>query len=57
MDVGSHGKILKELGKILDNEKVSFYLTQKLVMDGCGVGSAHKIMEGGKAIAKVTHEA
>ncbi|KAJ4339604.1 hypothetical protein N0V87_003044 [Didymella glomerata] len=52
----SHGKILEKLRGLLDNGDVKCHNTQKLKMDEAGVRQAHEIIEGGKAIGKVSLE-
>ncbi|KAL1612348.1 hypothetical protein SLS60_000574 [Paraconiothyrium brasiliense] len=52
----SHGKILERLRDLLDNEQVKCHNTQKLALDEAGVRKAHEIIEGGKAIGKVSLE-
>lgn len=52
----SHGKILERLKELLDNDEVKCHNTQKLKVDEEGVRKAHEIIEGGKAIGKVSLE-
>ncbi|KAF2441739.1 quinone oxidoreductase [Karstenula rhodostoma CBS 690.94] len=52
----SHGEILEELKELLDRGEVKCHNTQKLKLDEAGVKSAHEIIEGGKAIGKVSLE-
>ncbi|KAL0933491.1 succinyl-synthetase subunit [Colletotrichum truncatum] len=52
----SHGKILERLKELLDNNEVKCHNTQKLKVDEEGVRKAHEIIEGGKAIGKVSLE-
>ncbi|KAL1602945.1 hypothetical protein SLS59_004600 [Nothophoma quercina] len=52
----SHGKILERLKELLDNNEVKCHNTQKLKVDVEGVRRAHEIIEGGKAIGKVSLE-
>lgn len=52
----SHGKILEQLKELLDNNEVKCHSTQKLKIDETGVRKAHEIIEGGKAIGKVSLE-
>ncbi|KAF3039707.1 hypothetical protein E8E12_004055 [Didymella heteroderae] len=52
----SHGKILDRLRELLDNDEVKCHNTQKLKIDEEGVRKAHEIIEGGKAIGKISLE-
>ncbi|KAJ4357765.1 uncharacterized protein N0V89_002341 [Didymosphaeria variabile] len=52
----SHGKILERLRDLLDDKEVKCHNTQKLTLDEAGVRKAHDIIEGGKAIGKVSLE-
>ncbi|KAF3051236.1 hypothetical protein E8E11_008604 [Didymella keratinophila] len=52
----SHGQILDRLRELLDNGDVKCHNTKKLKMDEAGVRQAHEIIEGGKAIGKVSLE-
>jgi zinc-binding alcohol dehydrogenase family protein len=56
VDVESHGKILKDLTKMLDEDTVKCHCMQKLKVDEQGVRKAHEIIEGGKAVGKVALE-
>ncbi|KAF9690613.1 hypothetical protein EKO04_011390 [Ascochyta lentis] len=52
----SHGKILERLAQLLDSQEATCHNTQKLKVDEAGVRKAHEIIEGGKAIGKVSLE-
>jgi zinc-binding alcohol dehydrogenase family protein len=56
VNVESHGKILKDLARMLDDGTVKCHCTQKLKLDEEGVRKAHEIIEGGKAVGKVALE-
>jgi zinc-binding alcohol dehydrogenase family protein len=56
VDVESHGRILKDLAKMLDDGTVKCHCMQKLKVDEDGLRKAHDIIEGGKAIGKVALE-
>ncbi|PVH97000.1 GroES-like protein [Periconia macrospinosa] len=56
VDLETHGRILKELTKYLEDGTVKCHLTQTLKMDEDGLRKAHEIIEGGKAIGKVALE-
>ena len=56
VDVESHGRILKDLAKMLDEGTVKCHCMQKLKVDEEGVRKAHEIIEGGKAVGKVALE-
>lgn len=52
----SHGNILKELARLVDEGEVKCHMTQKLKADEEGIRKAHEIIEGGKAIGKIALE-
>ena len=52
----SHGNILKELARLVDEGEVKCHMTQVLKADEEGIRKAHEIIEGGKAIGKVALE-
>ncbi|EMD88404.1 hypothetical protein COCC4DRAFT_149913 [Bipolaris maydis ATCC 48331] len=56
VDVESHGKILKDLARMLDEGTIKCHCMHKLKMDAEGVSKAHEIIEGGKAVGKVALE-
>ncbi|EOA86544.1 hypothetical protein ACJQWK_08817 [Exserohilum turcicum] len=56
VQVESHGKILRDLAKMLDDGAIKCHCTQKLKIDEEGIRKAHDIIEGGKAIGKVALE-
>ncbi|KAF2119219.1 quinone oxidoreductase [Lophiotrema nucula] len=56
VDLESHGRILKELARLVDEGTVKCHLTRTLKMDEQGVREAHGVVEGGKAFGKVALE-
>ncbi|EMD64042.1 hypothetical protein GGP41_006499 [Bipolaris sorokiniana] len=56
VDVESHGRILEDLARMLDEGTVKCHCMQKLKLDEEGVRKAHEIIEGGKAVGKVALE-
>jgi zinc-binding alcohol dehydrogenase family protein len=56
VDVESHGRILKDLAKMLDDGTIKCHCMQKLKIDEDGLRKAHEIIEEGKAIGKVALE-
>lgn len=57
VDLESHGHMLQELSKLIDDGVIKCHCTKKLKMDTKGIREAHEIIEAGKAIGKVTLEA
>lgn len=53
VDPESHGKILKELARLVDHGEIKCHMTQKLEFNKDGIRKAHEIIEEGKAIGKV----
>jgi NADPH:quinone reductase-like Zn-dependent oxidoreductase len=53
VDVESHGKILRELKRLVEEGRVKCHLREKVKMDEEGVKKAHGIIEGGGAVGKV----
>jgi zinc-binding alcohol dehydrogenase family protein len=56
VNVDSHGRILEQLKKFLDDGTIKCHCTQKLRLDEKGLRRAHEIIEGGEAIGKVALE-
>lgn len=52
VDVESHGRILQELAKLLEESKVQCHLQQKFSLDVKGLREAHEIIESGGSIGK-----
>ncbi|KAL9088586.1 MAG: hypothetical protein Q9165_006106 [Trypethelium subeluteriae] len=53
VDLESHGKILRDLAKWIDEGKIKCHLQQQVPLTTEGVRKAHQIIEDGKAIGKV----
>ncbi|KAI9693402.1 MAG: hypothetical protein M1820_009331 [Bogoriella megaspora] len=53
VDVESHGRILEQLARWIDEGKIKCHLQQKLPLTADGLRRAHEIIEGGKAVGKV----
>ena len=56
VDVESHGEILSDLARLVDDGTVTCHCMQKLKLDEQGLRKAHEIIQGGKAIGKVALE-
>ncbi|KAI9663620.1 MAG: hypothetical protein M1821_007110 [Bathelium mastoideum] len=53
VDLDSHGNLLRDLAKWIDEGKVQCHLKQRLPLTNDGLRKAHQIIEGGRAIGKV----
>ena len=53
VELDSHGKILTDLAKWIDEGKIKCHLQQQVPLTADGVRRAHQIIEDGKAIGKV----
>lgn len=53
VDVESHGRILDELRRFVEEGKIKCHLKRRLRLDLKGVRKAHELIEGGGVIGKV----
>lgn len=53
VDVESHGRVLNELSRLIDDGKIKCTLQKELPLTVKGLREAHEILEGGKSVGKV----
>ena len=53
VDLESHGSILEELSRLVDEGKIRCHLQKEFSLDVKGLREAHAIVESGKSMGKV----